>query len=87
MISAVGQLAALPVPVLAVLVGIGVYRYRFSLESYLRQSGRQGTTHAEESPSTYASGCFFRFMISLGALMFVVFGLTFTIWIIIDAAT
>ena len=78
MVSAIGQLAALPVPVLAVVIGVCLFVYRSHVRTYLRDMAGGGRA------DNVAAGCIFSVGIFLMSLMFVTAGLVFTVLVVIQ---
>jgi hypothetical protein len=87
MVGDVSQLAALPVPVLAVVVGVCLYIFRSRVHSFMGEtSGEYRRKLGMESRTEgAASGCIFSVGIFLMSLMFVTGGLVFAVLVIIQA--
>ena len=83
----VSQLAALPVPVLAVVVGVCLYVFRSRVQSFMGQTSGEYRRNLgmENRPESAASGCILSVGIFLMSLMFVTCGLVFTVLVLVQA--
>jgi hypothetical protein len=87
MVGDVSQLAALPVPVLAVVIGVCLYLFRSRVRGFMEENSREyrRKLRTESATDSAAAGCIFSTGIFLMSVMFVTSGLIFTVLVTIQA--
>jgi hypothetical protein len=78
-VGALSQLGALPVPILAICAGVSLFLYRERVNKHMREMG------GGRGADGLGAGCLRAFGIYGVSLLFTIFGVVFTVLVLIQA--